>query len=89
MAKFFVLSDKEQEALFRQDPSTKGDGGFQSFMIRLQQKYRKGTQEIRLEDADIDDIQRYAFGYRQGGWETRLMTIFERHLGPKLGRDGE
>ena len=86
MGKFLVLDADEIDALFEQDPATAKDGGFQSLMVRLQKNFRSGTQELRIDDQDLDDIQRYAFDYRQGGWETRLMRIFLRNLGPTLGR---
>lgn len=40
-----------------------------------------------MSDKDLDDIQRYAFDYEQGGFEGRLLSIFGRVLGPKLGRE--
>lgn len=86
MKKFIVLDASEREALFRQDPDSAKDGGFQGFWVRLQQQYREGTQEQLLTDRDLEDIPRYAFDYKQGGWEARLITVFARHLGPKLGR---
>lgn len=87
MSRFFVLNDAERAELFRQDPASRNKGGFQNLMLRLQEKYRSGTQELRVTDEDIADIQRHAFDYEQGGWEERLLTIFRRHLGPRLGRD--
>jgi len=87
MARFLVLNDEEREELFRQDPATKNRGGFQNLMLRLQSQYRPGSQELRIDDHDIDDIQRHAFDYEQGGWEEQLLKIFSRHLGPRLGRD--
>lgn len=87
MAKFFQLNREEREELFRQDPSSRRDGGFQSFLVRLQEQYRPGTEEIGLTDEDVEDIARHAFDYKQGGWEERLITIFGRHLGPRLGRE--
>ncbi len=86
MAKFFVLDEVERAELFRQDRASRNQGGFQNLMLRLQDCYRPGTQEIRLSEEDIADIQRHAFDYEQGGWEERLLKIFGRHLGPTLGR---
>ena len=87
MRRFLVLDDDEINALLEQDPATARDGGFQSLMVRLQENFRSGTQELRIEDKDLDDIQRYALDYNQGGWEERLMRIFRRNLGPTLGRE--
>jgi len=67
MARFLVLSDEEREELFRQGPATKNRGGFQNLMLRLQTQYRPGSQELRIDDHVIDDIQRHAFDYEQGG----------------------
>ena len=86
MRRFLVLNDDEITALFEQDPATAKDGGFQSLMVRLQGNLRSGSQELRIEDQDLDDIQRYALDYKQGGWENQLMKIFRRNLGPTLGR---
>ena len=87
MRRFLVLNDDEIAALFEQDPATAKDGGFQSLMVRLQNNFRRGTQELRLDEQDYNDIRRYALDYKQGGWETRLIRIFGRHLGPKLDRE--
>ena len=87
MRRFLVLDDDEISALFEQDPTTAKDGGFQSLMVRLQENFRHGSQELRIEDQDLEDIQRYALDYDQGGWEIRLMRIFRRSLGPNLGRE--
>lgn len=79
------LNEEEKEELFKQDPSTERDGGFQKLLVDLQ---RRVTSEntLNLTDDDLERIPRYAFDYGNGGWEQRLSTIFESHLGPKLGR---
>jgi hypothetical protein len=87
MRKYLDLTVDEIRELDRQDPDTKKDGGFQSFVVRLQKKVNHATGQIRLEDDDLHDIPRYAFDYTQGGWEDRLLKIFGRALGPRLGRD--
>jgi hypothetical protein len=81
-----ILNHRELHALLRQDPDTRTDGGFQSFLVNLGER-ATNDREIELSEADIEKIQRYAFDYGQGGWEDRLKAIFERHLGPRLGRD--
>ena len=86
-SKWIVLNDDEIALLDKQDPATAKDGGFQGFMVDLQQRLRRGTQELKLTDGDIERIAQYAFDYKQGGWEDRLKAIFGRHLGPNLGRD--
>ena len=47
----------------------------------------RATGTIHLTTEDLDDIPRYAFDYTQGGFEDRLVFIFGRVLGPKLGRE--
>lgn len=86
MPKTFVLSPQEVEVLFRQDPATDGDGGWQNLLIGLQRKANRTTAAITLDDADLDRIPRYAFDYGKGGWEERLKAVFGRHLGDSLGR---
>ena len=85
-SRFLVLNKEEESHLLKRQ---NGQGGFQSFMRRLQKQYRRGTQELPVTDDDIDQIQRYAFDYQQGGWEEDLKAIFARHLGPTLGRDSQ
>ena len=77
--RYIVLNEDEIGKLVKPQ---KGTGGFQSLMRRLQGQYRKGTQELLVTDEDLSDIQKYAFDYKQGGWEDDLKTIFERHVGP-------
>lgn len=81
-----VLTPDEVAVLFRQDPATRDDGGFQGFLVRLQEKTNRATGEITLDDEDLERIPRYAFDYKQGGWEDRLKAIFGRGLGEGLGR---
>jgi hypothetical protein len=80
---YLVLNAQEEAALLK---SQKGTGGFQSFMRRKQKEYRRGTQELPITTADLDQIPRYAFDYDEGGWEDDLIAIFSRHLGTNLGR---
>lgn len=82
-----MLNSAEVAVLFRQDPVTAGDGGFQSLLVRLQGKCDQPTGKILLSGDDLEKIPRYAFDYNNGGWEDRLMSIFTRSLGPKLGRE--
>jgi len=69
------------------DRHVKGVGGFESLIRRLQKQVNHATAEIKLTDKDLNDIQRYAFDYEQGGFEDRLVFIFGRVLGSNLGRD--
>ena len=84
MARYLVLDGTEEAALLKKQT---GVGGFQSFMRRKQSEYRRGSQELPITDEDIEQIQRYAFDYEQGGWENDLKKVFSRHLGANLGRE--
>jgi hypothetical protein len=55
-------------------------------LVGLQEKLNRTSGELALDDDDLDRIPRYAFHYGNGGWESRLLAIFERHLGAGLGR---
>ena len=77
----FVLNNSEITELMRE---TAGQGGWQSLIKRLQSKLSIDTGEIKLSEAEIERIHRYAFDYGDGGFEARLRRIFERRLGPKL-----
>jgi hypothetical protein len=81
-----TLNAQELEVLNLQDPSTKGDGGFQSLMVTLQNLTDQETGVITIPPIVLNRIPKYAFDYRIGGWEDRLKAIFSRTLGPELGR---
>jgi hypothetical protein len=61
-----------------------GTGGFQDFLKQIRQRAAIRGGKLELTPDDIDKIRRYAFGYKDGGYEGRLRRIFERHLGPEL-----
>lgn len=79
-----TLNEVEREILYRQDPSQKKKGGWQSLLVTLQELTNEATGEIILPPIIMEKISRYAFDYKQGGWEDRLKGIFERTLGPRL-----
>ena len=81
-----VLNTAEMAVLCRQDPATGDDGGFQGLLVRLQGRCDQATGELHLSMTDRERIPRYAFDYKNGGWEDQLLSIFRRSLGPKLGR---
>ncbi len=83
----FLLSQPELEVLFRQNPLTKANGGFQHLLVTLQNRTNRNSGRIALFDRDLEKIHRYAFTYGNGGWEWRLKAIFARVLGPDLGGD--
>jgi hypothetical protein len=81
-----TLNAKELSVLFRQSPTTKGDGGWQKLLVTLQELTDEKTGEITIPARIAERIQRYAFDYGNGGWEARLTSVFGRTLGAKLGR---
>ncbi len=81
-----TLNQTELDCLALQKESTASDGGFQGFMVKLQNQLN-GVQ-LRLDADDLERIPRYAFEYSQGGWEDRLIRIFKRHLGADLKGEG-
>jgi hypothetical protein len=81
-----ALTIQELAELDRQNPATKDNGGFQDLLVTLQPKVDRQTNTITLDHRDAARIARYAFDYRNGGWQKRLLHIFQRALGPSLGR---
>ena len=81
--KKIVLNQSEMNELKKPNA---GSGGWQSLLEGLQRKVDYKTGEITLTESDLKRIPKYAFDYGQGGWESRLIAVFGRHLGPKLGR---
>ena len=80
------LNSEEIAILNKQDPSTAANGGFQSLMVRLQNGVNIQTGEIDISSEDLTRLPQYAFDYANGGWQGRLVSIFGRALGDKLGR---
>tara|TARA_R110002051_G_scaffold308700_1_gene380865 strand:- start:2402 stop:2665 length:264 start_codon:yes stop_codon:yes gene_type:complete len=77
------LSDPELAVLF--DPAgTEGQGGFQILLASLQSKTDRKSGVLTLTDSDLEKIHRYAFQYKNGGWQKRLKDIFARNLGDDL-----
>jgi hypothetical protein len=75
------LGDDEADALME---PLGGQGGFQSFLSRLQRNFSPYEGTVSITPEDLERIKRYAFGYGNGGWEGRLKAIFSRSLGQKL-----
>ncbi len=80
------LNPSEIEILDRQDPVTEQDGGFQKLLVDLQYSLKRQSGALPLTDEHEEKIPRYAFDYKNGGWEDRLKSIFFRTLGQNLGR---
>ena len=79
-----ILNHDEIKELLKQDPDTEHDGGWQGLLVGLQKRTNKTTGHLTLTAADLEQMQRYAFHYKRGGWQARLLAIFGRTLGPKL-----
>lgn len=80
------LNEAEKNILLRQDPASETDGGFQKLLVTLQYLVDEKSGVIELPDVLLERIPRYAFDYGNGGWESRLKSIFSRTLGENLGR---
>jgi hypothetical protein len=80
-----VLTAEELNALYRQPATTMQDGGWQRLLVTLQRKTNRSTGELVLDADDRERIARYAFDYKNGGWQRRMKQIFGRTLGPTLG----
>jgi hypothetical protein len=80
------LNPQELAILDRQSPWTKDNGGWQNLLVTLQEKTNRQSASLTLDVSDLERIGRYAFSYGNGGWENRLRAIFQRTLGPSLGR---
>lgn len=78
------LNKAEVEELMKQDPAERNAGGFQGFLVSLQENLRANRGCLYLDETSLAKIRKYAFGYRNGGWQNRLRKIFERTLGPDL-----
>jgi hypothetical protein len=81
-----TLTASEMSALLKQDPSRKNRGGWQRLLVTLQEKLSRPDGSLNLSAKDLERIPRYAFDYKNGGWENYLKTVFGRVLGPSLGR---
>lgn len=78
------LSDEERRELFKPIVA-KRPGGFQSLLGRFCDR-TTADGRLSIDEADLERISRYAFDYKGGGWQRRLLNIFKRTLGPSLGR---
>ncbi|MBS0658080.1 MAG: formylglycine-generating enzyme family protein [Verrucomicrobia bacterium] len=76
-----ILNRTEMDELF---VAVSGSGGFQSLLRRFQSRCDRSTGVLELTPKDLERISRCAFGYRNGGWQGRLLRIFARTLGPRL-----
>lgn len=75
------LSRGQYNELMKYDPSSKGRGGFQGLLIKLQSRVNRNTRVIELSSDDMDRILRYGRHPRRGGWQSSIRKIFGGHLG--------
>ena len=73
------LNFKEWNTLHRTKRADRSKGGFQSFMVKMQDRADYNTGALELNSHDVDTIRRY-YNYDNGGYESRLRKIFSRHL---------
>ena len=81
------LNQFEIAELDRQRPETKSRGGWQLLIVTLAQSIDRSTGRLILDGVTLNRIRKYAFEYRNGGWQARLRRVFGRNLGPNL--DGQ
>jgi len=74
------LSKTEYAELKKQDPNKKSRGGFQSFLVNLQNRINKSTLEIELNQSDLKRIAKYKAQPKAGGFQARFLKIFGRHF---------
>jgi hypothetical protein len=65
-------------AVFQQP--ARSDGGFQGFLVGLQNRTNRQTRELELSERDLERIYRYKANPRKGGWQSRFNKIFGRHF---------
>jgi len=71
----YQLTDEGCNQLFKQPVETKGDGGFQSLLVKLQGQVKDNKIDLSVEDKKR--ICQYASYRGGGGWEeTYLEKIF-------------
>lgn len=78
------LTVSELGELGKTPPEAASRGGFQNFLVQLQYRVDDDTGELELDAEDLAKIHRYAFHYKNGGWQSRLKKIFARTLGDDL-----
>lgn len=81
-----ILNEVEMASLKLKEGESRAGGGFQAFLARMYDDVDKKTGRLKLTYPDLGRIPRYAFDYHGGGWQQRLKSVFERSLGPTLGR---
>jgi hypothetical protein len=80
------LDEFEMEALSAAGSDTEPGDGWPEFLSRLEEKVDRSTGCLHLDGRDLEQIPRYAFDYGKDVWQTQLVAVFGRALGPRLGR---
>lgn len=80
------LSEREIEALDRQNGHAAPDEGWDDLLARLRARVVRSTGLLHLDDRDLEQISRYASDVKVPGRAKRLRAVFWRAPGPKLGR---
>ena len=78
--KTITLNQVEFDELMKQKESSKGKGGFQNYIVKLQYRINKNTRVLQLTDLDIDKLRKWGSKPKKGGWQARIKRIFGRHL---------
>ncbi len=68
------LNEEQKNELLKPN---EGNGGFQTLMNTLQDKLDPTNNELNLDKDLIKKILRYAYDYKNGGWQQRLENIFD------------
>ena len=63
MPRRITLNDEETAELRRQEPHTAEDGGYQKLLVTLQDRQYPDTNELQLDDSDLEKISRYAYDH--------------------------
>ncbi len=74
------LNSEEVKTLQLQHPSQKNKGGFQNFLIGLQSRLNRSTNELTLSDVDLERVMNYKADPKKGGFQSRFKKIFGRHF---------
>ena len=76
-----VLNKSEMGHIYLTKREERGNGGFQSFMVHLQQHLDPDTGALQVSDLDIAKVQAMAnHANGAGGFQGRLRKIFGRHF---------
>jgi hypothetical protein len=74
------LTRAELNELMRHDPSTRDRGGFQRFLISLQDRVDLKTRELTLSANDIDTVLKHGAQPQKGGWQRSIRRVFDSHF---------